>query len=257
MIMMPPAASRHVVAFFCASALLLGACEAREAQEGPQAGAVDAAPAEAAELVIPRAISPEQREADPRFHTPEAERTLDEGEDLYRRGLYEEAMAWWHERVEEGDANAAFRLGVEYLDAKVVPRDIARAVRFQRLAAELGDRRAMFELGTFYEHGVGLPRSLEEAARWYLASAERGYAVAQHNIATMFETGVGVEKDLRRAYMFYSLAQAQGFTGVGEAGDEDDPSYTYIDPTEPLALAMTEEEIAQAERMFREFRPVR
>ena len=48
-----------------------------------------------------------------------------EGEDLYRRGLYAEAIAWWTEQAAKGDVESARRLGVEYMDGKggVVERD--------------------------------------------------------------------------------------------------------------------------------------
>ena len=57
------------------------------------------------------------------------------GYDLYRRGFYEEAIAVWTIAADEnGDAGAAFRLGEEHFDAKVVERDVSLAVKYLKMA---------------------------------------------------------------------------------------------------------------------------
>ena len=76
------------------------------------------------------------------------------GHDLYRRGYYEEAIAEWTKAADEnGDAGAAFRLGEEYFDAKVVKRDVPTAVKYLTLGAEGGDDRAQQDLATMYDNG--------------------------------------------------------------------------------------------------------
>lgn len=69
------------------------------------------------------------------------------GHDLYHRGYYEEALAEWTRAVEEqNDPGAAFRLGEEYFDAKVVERDVEKAVTYLRIGADGGDPRAQQDL---------------------------------------------------------------------------------------------------------------
>jgi TPR repeat protein len=140
-----------------------------------------------------------------------------EGEDLYRRGLYAEAIAWWTERAAKGDVEAARRLGIEYMDGKggVVERDYEKARRYHLQAAMGGERRSMMDLGTIYEHGLGVPSDLIKAARWYEWSAKYGYGPAQYNFATMVEMGDAGRTDVVEAYMYYLLAAAQGVQGVG------------------------------------------
>ena len=134
------------------------------------------------------------------------------GHDLYRRGFYEEAIAEWTKAAdEEDDAGAAFRLGEEYFDAKVVSRDVVKAVKYLTIGAEGGDDRAQHDLATLYDNGWGVEKSIDEAARWYLAAALQGSAVAQYNIATMYQTGAGVEQDIETAYMYFLLAIEGGF----------------------------------------------
>ncbi len=139
-----------------------------------------------------------------------------EGEDLYRRGLYSEAIAWWTEQAEKGDASAARHLGVEYMDGKgnVVQRDYEKSRKYHTQAAKAGEARSMMDLGTIYEHGLGVPSDLTEGARWYEWSAKYGHAAAQYNIATMLETGEAGRQDVIEAYKYYLLATAQGMSGL-------------------------------------------
>ncbi len=167
------------------------------------------------------------------------------GHDLYRRGYYEEAIAEWTEAADEnGDAGAAFRLGEEYFDAKVVKRDVEKAVKYLTLGAEGGDDRAQQDLGTMYDNGWGVTADVDKAAYWYLEAAKRGSAVAQYNIATMYETGTGVEQDIEKAYMYYLLAVQGGF-----------PHFATTE-LENVSRTMTAEQIKQATLMAREFKPL-
>ena len=142
-----------------------------------------------------------------------------EGEELYRRGLYAEAVAWWIERAAQGDIEAARRLGVEYMDGKrgVVERDFEKARKYHLQAAMAGEPRSMLDLGTIYENGYGVPESMTEAARWYMWGAKYGFGPAQYNTGLMFESGDGGRQDLVEAYMWYILAAIEGFKRLPEA----------------------------------------
>lgn len=134
------------------------------------------------------------------------------GEDLYHRGFYEAAMKVWKRAVEEKkDPGAAFRLGEEYFDAKVVDRSMTDAVKYMMIGAEGGDPRAQMDLGTFYDKGWGVKHDPKLAARWYKAAADNGKPDAQYNIGTMYEDGEGVEQDHKLAYAYYLMAAKNGF----------------------------------------------
>ncbi len=141
-----------------------------------------------------------------------------EGDDLYRRGLYPEALAWWTERAAQGDIESARRLGVEYMDGKpnVVQRDFEKARRYHLQAAMGGERRSMMDLGTIYDNGYGVPENLAEAVRWYLWAARYGHGPAMYNTALMLETGDAGRTDLVEAYMWYILGAREGFKMLPE-----------------------------------------
>lgn len=249
--------------FFGASLLALAACgqgsDAPEDTDGI-AGFEPNAPVEAqdAEPVAPEATDPSEDEMD----EPEAEQAAalevtgigdpalafdptDAGEQLFQRGLYEEALERWEADADAGSAYAAYRFGVQFYDAHHVERDIAMSARYQQLASELGSAPAMFELGSFHEGGLGVAHDMEAAANWYQQSANRGYAPAQHNIATMYEDGTGVPRDLVQAHLYYTLAIEQGFqANFAALGDGGEP--VFVDPRVRLEQMMSEEEIAAA-----------
>lgn len=177
-----------------------------------------------------------------------------EGEDLYQRGFYAEAMDRWREDAEAGDSYAAYRLGTEYFDGQIVERDLETAARYQRLASDLGNPAAMFELASFYEDGIGVEPNVSEAAAWYLEAARRGYPPAQHNIATMYEDGAGVEQDLVQAYVFYSLAIEQGFR-VNFERNEGTGTSVFVDPRVELRGRMSDEQFAEAQAALADFTP--
>ena len=97
----------------------------------------------------------------------------DPGEKMFRNGLYPEALAYWAKAAADGNAQAAHRLGVEYLDGKpgVAQHDYGKAFKYHMQAAMAGNPLSMFDLGSMHEFGQGTTRSIAEAARWYGYSA--------------------------------------------------------------------------------------
>ncbi len=72
--------------------------------------------------------------------------------------------------------------------------------------------------------------------------AEQGFASAQNNLAKMYRRGEGVPKDDVLAHMWWSLAAAQGH----------EPARKYRDR---LAARMTPAQLADAQRLAREWKP--
>lgn len=167
------------------------------------------------------------------------------GQELYRRGFYPEALAEWKKAAEIGNsAGAAFRLGEEYFDAKVVERDVPTAIKYYEMGAVGGDARAQMDLGSMYDKGWGVSRDAAKAAKWFEAAAIQGMAEAQYNVATMYQAGEGVAKDDVKAYMYYLLAVKNGF-----------PQFAAKE-LENLSGEMKTEDIKQATLLARDFVPV-
>jgi TPR repeat protein len=181
-----------------------------------------------------------------------------EGEDLYHRGLYPEAIAWWTEHAAQGDTESARRLGVEDMDGKgnVVERDYDKARTYHMQAARAGDPRSMFDLGTIYEHGLGVQSDLAEAAHWYEWSAKYGFPQGQYNFATMLELGDGGRKDEVEAYMYYYLAALHGVGSLPYDSKKQQFAAEGENPMQQLGHRLSRAQIADAKARAKAFKPL-
>lgn len=135
----------------------------------------------------------------------------DEGQELFDRGLYDEAIAWWKKASSErGDAQAAFRLGDIYEAGAVVEENFPEAAKWYALAAEAGHPAAQFALAAFYEAGAGVAQSSDQAAHWYRECAGRNQPDCQFSLGVLLsgkQEGIG---DPVEAYKWLYLAAKNG-----------------------------------------------
>jgi TPR repeat protein len=155
------------------------------------------------------------------------------------------AVKWFRKAAERGHAEAQFNLGLWYDWGERVPQDDAEAVKWYRKAADQGYANAQNNLGEKYDYGKGVPQDAVEAVKWYRKAADQGHANAQANLALMYSQGKGVPEDVVRAYMYFNLA----------AADERAFTTNAAEKREFTAKRMTPAQIAEAQRMSREWKP--
>ena len=124
------------------------------------------------------------------------------------------------------------------------PDDVAAAVSELKPLAEQGNAEAQFNLGSLYYQGWGVPQDYKEAVKWLRKAAEQGHVFAQATLGTVYAEGVQevVEKDYPQALMWFIFAAAQG-------------DMEAMDFRDTLANRMTPTQIAEAQKLAREFRP--
>jgi TPR repeat protein len=127
------------------------------------------------------------------------------------------------------DAIAAFNLG-----------DYKTAVQLFRPLAERGDAVAQTALGVMYHDGIGVPQDYPQAARWWRKAANQGNAKAQVLLGGLYFKGHGVPQDYVLSHMWFNLSTAQGMRS------------SFRDK---IAKLMTSEQIAEAQRLAREWKP--
>lgn len=115
-------------------------------------------------------------------------------------------------------------------------------VASMRPAAEKGYPEAQFQLGLTYHLGQGVAKDDREAVRWFGLAAEQGLAEAQFLLGVSYYRGEGVAKDRLRAYLWLNISAAQGLEKASKG-------------RESIAKEMTRAEIAEAQRLSREWRP--
>ena len=82
----------------------------------------------------------------------------------------------------------------------------------------------------------------KSAARLFRPLADQGNASAQYNLGLMYNNGQGVPQDYVMAHMWLNLAAARGYTTAKTSRDR-------------AANLMTSEQIAEAQRLAREWKP--
>jgi len=82
------------------------------------------------------------------------------------------------EAASGGDPTALFRLGERHERGEAVPRDIARAADYMRLAAERGHAEAQYRLGLYLTAGRGVDLDREAGYMWLARAAEQDAPIA-------------------------------------------------------------------------------
>jgi hypothetical protein len=157
---------------------------------------------------------------------------------------FAEAEKWLRRAAEQGDADAQSALGLKYANGEGVLRDYAEAAKWFRKAAEQGDAEAQYSLGVVYSKGTGVRQDYAEAAEWYRKAADHGHAGAQSNLGVLYARGEGVPQDYVLAHMWFNLAAAQNY-GLA------------VDNRDKVARKMTPGQIAEAQRLAREWQPTK
>jgi len=126
------------------------------------------------------------------------------------------------------------------------PLDIYSMIDVEDLRgyAEQGDALAQYNLGVLYELGEDLPEDHVEAVQWYRLAAEQGVFLAQFKLGLLYALGKGAETDPVNSHTWLTLAASQS---PGEFREQ------LAQALEILARAMTPAQIAEAQRLAREW----
>jgi TPR repeat protein len=202
----------------------------------------------------------------------------DDGFAAYNRGDFSTALRLWRPLAERGDSRAQNGLGRIYDDGEAGPQDYVEAVRWYRMAAEQGYAYGENNLGVMYYQGHGVPQDYVQAMKWcrkalaqgndlapwninllgdnsgvlkadpelrqsYRDDADKGDPDAQYAIGLMYLEGRGEPQDYVQAHMWLNLAaSASGF-------------YVYTKKRDDAAARMTPAQIAEAQKLAREWKP--
>ena len=187
---------------------------------------------------------------------------------------YAEEARWWRLAADQGHADAQYFLAMLDEGGRGAPRDVVSEIR--RLAEE-GDAEAQYHLARLYTRGVGIPQDhglavkwfhkaadrgnanaqfvlgldsedYAEEDRWWRLAADQGHADAQHLLALSYEGGFGVPRDFVAAYMWYDLAASRAST---------DERQRYSRDRDRIAERMSAQQIAEAKRLARDWKPAR
>lgn len=157
------------------------------------------------------------------------------------------ALRWLRRAAEAGHAPAQSRLADMLAEGRGIAQDDAEAVQWLNRAAAQGNAEARGRLGAMYLRGRGVPQDFAVAAEWLGAAAEQGDAAAQGLLGTLYAHGRGVAVDQVAAHQWLNLSAAT-------ARDIELRTRSAM-ARDVVAARMSVEEIAEAQRRARDWRP--
>jgi TPR repeat protein len=190
---------------------------------------------------------------------------------MFRRGLGvardgAEAATWFRRAADQDSVVAQSSLGDMYAMGDGVTQDYAEAFKWYGRAAEQDFSYAQNMLGVAYEHGFFVQQSYADALAWYRRAANNVSDSSRltlmhgphYNLAAMYASGHGVPRDNVQAYMWFTLAARFGDVnspdgrGVALFGASKE---TALEQRDRIAALMTSKQIAEGERLAREWTP--
>jgi len=182
--------------------------------------------------------------------TPSIAGPYEDGMDAYKKKNYVLAMKLWRPLAQDDDVRAQAGVAKLYFAGLGVGKDLREAVYWGEKAAKRGEPRAQFVMACLYRDGEGVTKDLARAVELFQKAADQNHAWAQYSLGLMYNLGEGVPHDRIMAYKWLSLA---GLDREGEDVDVVGPASFVLDK---VASKMTPEQIAEAKRRVREWKPV-
>jgi TPR repeat protein len=160
-----------------------------------------------------------------------------------------QAALWFRKAADQGMPPAQAALGDAYLHGAGVQLDPSQALFWFRKAAESGDPDGQMKLGFMYEMGFAGSKDIAQAVLWDRKAADQGNPLAQEALGSLYFKGDGVLQDYVQAYMWLNLAAARAEAEYASTRD------AAIQERNEVAAKMTPEQIAEAQKLAREWKP--
>jgi TPR repeat protein len=153
--------------------------------------------------------------------------------------------------ADQGNARAQTILGSMYEYGEGVPKDYSEARVWFKKAADQGSSEAQFQLGFTYvnpvvAYNLGAAKNYNEARIWFRKAADQGHVLAQAYLGLMYRDGEGVQQDYVQAHMWFNLASASS---------SEKSRYMIAEYRDDVAKKMTPAQIAEAQKLAREWKP--
>ena len=91
-----------------------------------------------------------------------------------------DGIQWLESAAQNGNTDAAYRLGKEYLTGKSVPKEAVKAAEYLRYASDRNHPWASYLLGKRYLTGNGVPKNEEAAWNCFRMANAYGHPYAQY-----------------------------------------------------------------------------
>ena len=146
----------------------------------------------------------------------------------------------YRKAAEQGSIFDQTMLGSCYEYGNGVTKDTAEAVKWYRKAADQNSKVAQILIAFCYKNGEGVETNQVEAVKWFRKAGDQGDQLGQYMLGFAYQYGKGVASNLVEAHKWFSLAVAQDYDLAKKTQSE-------------IRQQMTKEQLAEAERLVKEF----
>lgn len=123
-----------------------------------------------------------------------------------------------------------------------LPQDDGEPIKSFRRSDTAGPPKRKPDFAVITSKGQGVPLEDDQSLKRLRRAADQGHPEAQNNLAALYVFGDGVLQDYVLAHMWFNLAATSGAENASNNRDG-------------LAKLMTREQIAEAQRLARSWRP--
>jgi hypothetical protein len=104
-----------------------------------------------------------------------------------------------------------------------------------------------------YEYAQGTTQDYVQAVRWYRKAADQGDSGGQLSLGLMYEHGRGITRDYVQAYKWLNLIAAHFVPPSDMAGTLQ--REIAVSARDQIAAKMTPAQVAEAQRLARDWKP--
>ena len=132
----------------------------------------------------------------------------EEGRNLFRHGMYNEAFVKFNEASALGYPDAIYNTGVCHMNGYGTEPDSIEAFHHFKRAGNVGHAKALHNLAVCHLKGIGTEKNDSLAITTYRKAAITGYTRSQIALADCYLNGIGSPKDSTAAFEWYRIAAA-------------------------------------------------
>lgn len=142
---------------------------------------------------------------------PNFSQTYTQANQAYDAGEVHLAYRLWQSIAEQGNAEAAFKLGMLHDRGDGVAHDASMAAQWYQRAAMAGHAYAQHNLGVAYANGDGVEANIGTAISWWQRAAEQGNVDSQYNLGIVYAMGThGIKQNTETAEQWWRKAAQSG-----------------------------------------------
>jgi TPR repeat protein len=121
-----------------------------------------------------------------------------------------EMVKYYKLSANQGYGDAAYELGMEYLEGKNIEFNSDNAIQYMNVAYKENNNKAMYQLGTFYIKGLYVEKNVEFGIKCLEKAASLGAIEANYELGKEYLLGNVLERNITKATQYLEKSSSKG-----------------------------------------------